>query len=256
MFADVDLLVAERDLAPVEQALLEHGWESTKLSAYDQQYYRMWTHELPPMVHIEREVELDLHHNILPRMARLKPRAELLLQASVPIDGQPFTRLSDVDVILHAMAHLMFDSGLEDALRDLVDIDDLLGHFAARDPDLWTKLLERAVELDLARPAFYALRYAQRLLDTPVPADALRRSQRGAPPAPIVWLMDRLVPLALYPQHPDRPSHTAELARLLLYVRSLWIRMPPLLLARHLLYKLYVRRLRRAPAAEPAAAPG
>jgi hypothetical protein len=89
-----------------------------------------------------------------------------------------------------------------------------------------------------------------------VPADALRRSQRGAPPAPIVWLMDRLVPLALYPQHPDRPSRTAEFARLLLYTRSLWIRMPPLLLARHLLYKLYVRRLRRAPAAEPAAAPG
>ena len=256
MFADVDLLVAEHDLAPVEQALLEHGWESTKLSPYDQQYYRMWTHELPPMVHIEREVELDLHHNILPRMARLKPRAELLLQASVPIHGQPFTRLSDVDVILHAMAHLMFDSALEDALRDLVDIDDLLGHFAARDPDLWTELLDRAVALDLARPAFYALRYAQRLLGTPVPADALRRSQRGAPPAPIVWLMDRLVPLALYPQHPDRPSRTAELARLLLYTRSLWIRMPPLLLARHLLYKLYVRRLRRAPAVEPAAAPG
>jgi Uncharacterised nucleotidyltransferase len=250
MFADVDLLVAERDLDAVERALTRHGWRGTKLSPYDQHYYRAWTHELPPMVHVEREVELDLHHNILPRMARLKPRAQLLLQDSEPIAEQHFRKLADVDVVLHAMTHLMFDSALADALRDLVDIDDLLRHFAGGDRRFWERLLERAVALDLTRPAFYALRYTQRLLGTPTPDDVLRASRRGAPPAPITWLMDRLVPRALFPQHPDQPSVAADCARLFLYVRSLWIRMPPLLLARHMLYKVYVRCARRAPTHE------
>ena len=171
---------------PWSAHLRRHGWRSTKLSPYDQHYYRAWTHELPPMVHVEREVELDLHHNILPRMARLKPRAELLLQGSEPIAGQHFRKLADVDLVLHAMTHLMFDSALADALRDLVDIDDLLRHFADADRRFWERLLERAVALDLTRPAFYALRYTQRLLGTPVPGRRLARSRRGAPSAPIV----------------------------------------------------------------------
>jgi hypothetical protein len=53
------------------------------------------------------------------------------------------------------------------------------------------------------------------------------------------------VPRALFPPHPDRPQRGVAVARFLLYVRSLWIRMPPWLLARHLGYQLYRRRIRR-----------
>jgi hypothetical protein len=247
MFADVDLLVAERDLANVERTLVANGWEGRKLSPYDEHYYRAWTHELPPMIHVEREVELDLHHNILPRMSRLKPRAELLLEAALPIGRERFRMLAETDLTLHAMTHLMFDSAMSDCLRDLVDIDDLLRHFAASNPRFWDDLWSRAEALDLERPAFYALRYASRLLRTKLPDEILLRSVSGAPPAPVVWLMDQLVPAALFPLHPDRPSSSARIARLLLYVRSLWIRMPPLLLARHLAFKFYVRKIRRAP---------
>ncbi len=73
----------------------------------------------------------------------------------------------------------------------------------------------------------------------------MQRSRRGAPLRVIVWLMDEFVPRALFPVHPDTQSRVAALARFLLYVRSVWIRMPPLLLARHLAYKFYVRRIRR-----------
>jgi len=140
---------------------------------------------------------------------------------------------------------------MADALRDLVDIDDLLRHFAVNDPKFWDALWARAEELDLARPAFYALRYANVLLGTAIPEHAMRRSREGAPPRPIVWLMDRLVPRALFPQHPDAPSLAAEVARFCLYVRSLWIRMPPLMLVRHLIHKFYLRRLRPDPRDEP-----
>jgi hypothetical protein len=244
-FADVDLLFAERDLATVERVLAGHGWRSKALTAYDQHYYRAWTHELPPMMHVEREVEVDLHHNILPRTGRLKPRSERLLAAAVPIPGTRFERLADTDLVLHAMTHLMFDSDMADSLRDLVDIDDLLSHFAADDPEFPVRLIERAAELDLSRPAFYAMRYAHRLLGTPVPQAALDRSSRSAPPAGVVRLMDRLAPAALFPRHPDEPSRPAGVARFLLYVRSLWIKMPPLLLVRHLAYKAWVLQRRR-----------
>jgi hypothetical protein len=247
VFADVDLLFSETELAEVERLLVTRGWHGTKLSPYDQHYYRAWTHELPPLVHAEREVEADLHHNIVPRTGRLKPSGERLLASAEPIPGTRFHRLADADLVLHAMTHLMFDSDMADALRDLVDIDDLLQHFAQGNAGFWRNLLERAEDLDLSRPAFYALRYANMLLDTPVPESVLLRSRRGAPRLPVVWLMDRLVPRALFPQHPDAPSRATSVARFSLYVRSLWIRMPPWLLARHLAYKFYYRRLRRAP---------
>ena len=245
VFADVDLLFGEGDLDEAERLLVEQGWRGTKLEPYDQHYYRVWTHELPPLVHAEREVEADLHHNILPRTARLKPSGARLLEAARPIDGDRIYRLADRDLVLHAMTHLMFDSEMADSLRDLVDIGDLLTHFSAADAEFLEALWNRARELDLIRPAFYSLRYAHDLLGTPVPEVALRRAREGAPTAAVLWLMDRLVPLALFPQHPEAPRRAVVLARLLLYLRSLWIRMPPLLLARHLCYKFFVRKIRR-----------
>jgi hypothetical protein len=245
LFADVDLLVPEADLPEVESRLAQRGWRMKELTAYDDDYYRLWTHELPPMTHVEREVEIDLHHNVLMRTARLQPDAGLLIEQARTVPGTRFKVLAPIDMALHSMTHLFYSSEMDDGLREIVDIDDLLRHFAERDPGFWGRFWPRAEELDLARPAFYGLRYAHRLLDTPVPADVLRASQAGAPPALVLAIMDRLAPRALYPQHPDFHSRRTAVARLLLYMRSHWIRMPPLMLARHLGYKFYVRRLKR-----------
>ena len=90
IFADVDLMLPEDVLEDVEVRLNQHGWRTQKLTPYDDNYYREWTHELPPLVHVEREVEIDLHHNILPRTARLKPDADKMLSAKKRIVGSPF----------------------------------------------------------------------------------------------------------------------------------------------------------------------
>ena len=51
--------------------------------------------------------------------------------------------------------------------------------------------------------------------------------------------MDRLVERALLPHSPDEePAFGVRLARRLLLVRSVWLRMPPWLLAYHALAKL------------------
>jgi len=135
---------------------------------------------------------------------------------------------------------------MADALRELVDIDDLLRHFAANEPRFWEQFWQRAEALDLARPAYYGLRYAKELQGTPVPEFLVEASKAGAPSALGRWLMDRLVPRALFPQHPDALSRLTTLARVLLYVRSHWVKMPALMLVRHLSRKFYVRHLVRA----------
>src|SRR5690606_15229998 len=119
MFADVDLLVPEARLAEVEAKLQEHGWQSSALSAYDERYYREWTHELPPLTHAEREVEVDLHHNVLMRTARLHPDPRLMLAAARTVPGFGYLGMAvmaPIDMTLHAMAHLFYGGEMDDAL--------------------------------------------------------------------------------------------------------------------------------------------
>ncbi len=253
LFSDVDLLVPEEHLPAVEQRLRERSWIAKDLTAYDDLYYRRWTHELPPLSHDERGVEVDLHHSILMRTARLKPSSALMFAAAREVPGSRFKVLAPIDMVLHAIVHLFYGGEMDDALRELVDIDDLLRHFAATELGFWEQFWARAKALDLERPAFYALRYTRELLGTPVPDAVVLASMIGAPSAPVLALMDRLVPRALFPQHPDAPSRLTEWARLLLYVRSHWVKMPPLMLVRHLSYKFYVQRL-KGPAEDAASA--
>ena len=49
--------------------------------------------------------------------------------------------------------------------------------------------------------------------------------------------MNLLVPVALSPSLPDRVPPLTAFARWLLFIRSHWLRMPPLMLARHLAIK-------------------
>jgi hypothetical protein len=53
--------------------------------------------------------------------------------------------------------------------------------------------------------------------------------------------MDALVPAAIVPDHPTHPRRRTGVARRLLTVRYHWQRMPPLMLAWHLLHKVTER---------------
>jgi hypothetical protein len=52
--------------------------------------------------------------------------------------------------------------------------------------------------------------------------------------------MDRLFGCALLPPHPSCDDRFSGPARFALYVRGNWLRMPPLLLARHLFHKAFI----------------
>ncbi|WGG48183.1 nucleotidyltransferase family protein [Rugamonas sp. DEMB1] len=242
LFSDIDILVPKENLDEVEAALMLHGWVAQHHDAYDQRYYREWMHELPPMQHARRQSFIDVHHAILPPTAAARPDPALLRAAAPPLPGRPGLRtLAPLDLVLHSATHLFYDSELSHGLRDLVDIHRLLLQYGA-EAGFYQRLAERAARLQLQRPLFYALRYSARLLHTPVPAH-LREA--GAAAAPGRWrlaLMDALFCRALLPRHASCDDAGSATARFLLYVRGNWLRMPPLLLARHLLHKALLSR--------------
>jgi len=236
--ADVDVMVPRRALDGLERSLRAEGWEFEKNDPYDQRYYRAWSHELPPLQCAGQALELDLHHAILPPLGRLKADTEALFASAVAIPGTPYHALCPTDQVLHAAAHLFQDSDCTGRLRDLVDIDALLRHFAATHADFWPALTERARHHRLLRPLWYALAAAHAWLDTPLPSEIVAWLARGAPPRPMRALFGALATRALPPLDPDgAPALRDVVAGKLLEARAAWLRMPPQLLAYHVANK-------------------
>ncbi len=245
---DVDILVPRAALAAVERALLEHGWVPLGEDEYDDSYYRRWMHELPPLRHRERGAVIDVHHTILPLTGRLHPDPQLLFAAARPLPQGGLYVLAPEDMVLHSAAHAFQDGDLGGGLRDLADLDSLLRHFGAQEDGFWQRLVPRARQLQLARPLCYALRYAGRVWRTPIPEEVANEVQRDGPRWPVRRLMDALVARAVAPVRGGHPDVAGDLSRLMLYVRSHWLRMPPLMLARHLARKAARRYFDRSEA--------
>lgn len=245
LFSDIDLLVPAHALRQVESRLLQAGWASTHPSAYDQAYYRRWMHELPPMVHVRRQSALDVHHTITPPCSRWPVSGADLLAQAQPLTGDAtFCILAPADLVLHAVSHLLLNEVMAHGLRDLADIDGLLRCFAAS-PGFWAALVQRAAELGLADLLETGLQCAVHVLHTPVPAEilfALRPHRAGWVTRAVLLPAWRRALSSLHPGLPLMRQLTGALAEALIYVHATWVRMPPRLLARHLLIKARARR--------------
>jgi hypothetical protein len=218
---DLDIMVPRDSLDAVEAALLQAGWEHVKdAEGYDDSYYRRWMHELPPLIHRTRDRMIDVHHTILPLTARPRPDAEKMIAASVTLDNG-LRILCPADIVVHAAAHLFADGDLAGGLRNLWDIDRLLREFGS--PDFWRTLDERSRLHQLKGPVARALRLANRLYATPVDAEVAGRPR----------LSDRLFGARLLARN-GWGQETRKLLRFAFYIRGHRLRMPPLMLARHL----------------------
>ncbi len=239
VFNDIDILVPRDGLDKVQQTLAWHGWFPEKMDAYDERYYLRWMHELPPLQHVERHTTLDVHHNILPITGRYCPDAKHLLQRATRVKDGPYWVLSPEDMVLHSASHLFLGGEFENGLRDLTDLDLLLRQFASNDKDFYSKLIERAIQLRLSMPLFFALRYTHRFLRTPVPTEILLKFTDTYQAK--TWMFDFLFEHALLPDHPSCDDRWTGLARFMLYIRSHWLKMPLYLLIPHLLRKGWMR---------------
>jgi hypothetical protein len=224
---DLDIMVARDDLPQVERLLINKGgWEWVKEDAYDDAYYRDHMHELPPMIHKERDRMIDVHHTILPLTARQTPDAVAMLADARSIaflKEQQLYVLSPPDMVIHSAAHLFADGDLAGGLRNLWDIHCLLTEFDAA--DFWSALTVRAKQHQLSEAVRRAVRLSAMLYGTNIPNDLDSWSAQDK------WYIRRLTARDGW----GRP--TCKLIRLIFYIRSHWLRMPPLMLARHLLTK-------------------
>lgn len=240
--SDIDILVPKQSLPDVEAALMRAGWMTTSSDAYDQRYYRSWMHEIPPLRHLKRGTVLDVHHAIVPASARIRADSEAMRTAAVAIPGASGSMmLMPTDMVLHSATHLFHEGETEKALRDLVDLDSLMRHFATGRDAFWSELLDRARRVGLTRHLHYALRFTKRILATPVPDALIESACTHAPVRPIGLTMDALYTRAFLPPHPSCGGAGATAARAALYVRGHWLRMPAALLVRHLARKALMR---------------
>ncbi len=250
---DLDIMVAREDLPQVERALLEKGgWEWVKEDAYDDAYYRDHMHELPPMIHKDRDRMIDVHHTILPLTAGPTPDADGMLADAIkpsPLQGRglgegepnradlladsppsqpsPLKRgglytLSPADMAIHCATHLIADGDLAGGLRNLWDMHCLLTEFAEEDSEYYATLKQRAEHHQLWPAVHRAARLAHELYGTAIPKGWQSWSRQDK------WFIRRLTARDGW----GRP--TRKITRLIFYIRSHVLRMPPLMLARHL----------------------
>ena len=207
---DLDILVPRNAMPAVERALIAAGWEWVKEDPYDEAYYRQWMHELPPMIHVERDRMIDVHHTVLPLTARQTPEAAAMIADAIPIANGLYI-LSAEDRIVHSVAHMLADGDMQGGLRNLWDIHCLL-------PDADPAAMEaRATRHGLARHVGQARRLAGALY-----GDGAR-----------LTLWDRLVRARLLARN-GWGQESRKLLVFAFYIRSHWLRMPPAMLMRHL----------------------
>src|SRR6056297_299887 len=243
LITDIDIIVPRERLAAAEKALNQHGWESTQLDPYNEQYYRQWSHETPALMNRKRGTTLDLHHNILPPTAGPNVDASLLFEQLREVRPGVFT-LSQQDMVIHSATHLFHEGEFHHGLRDLWDIDRMLRDFPLRDSSFWQERIPRARALDLQDSLFHGLVYSEMVFATPIP-DQVRREasrQRGKLRA---CVMNFLFLRAFRPTQPGCQLPLTAPALYLLYLRSHYLRMPLYLLLPHLLRKAWMRRAKK-----------
>jgi len=230
-FSDIDILVDRGHIAKAEAALMLGGWSTGKLSAYDQRYYRQWSHEIPPMTHLHRGTTVDLHHSLVMPTCRIKVDSARMLSDAIPGGhGTFWWRLRDEDIVLHSACHLLTNSEFDRGLRDLWDIDLLFRHFFSNAADFPDRLIERAKVVGLERVITRAMWLARGVFKTPVPPSLLPASADVA---------TRLLSVSASTRHPETKPAGQHLSDLALQFRELFLRLPAGLLTEHLLHKAF-----------------
>ena len=239
--SDLDILVPREHVADAQARLIAAGWVEHELDAHDQAYYHDLSHEVPPMSHPVLALELDLHHNILPPVARTHVDAALLLAQLRPSKWRGWQVFQPMDQVLHSASHLFLDSELRDRVRDLADLDGLLRHFGT-DPAFWQGLPARAQQLDLAEPLALAVHFTTKWLQTPVPPQFQAEAEALGPKGVRKAYLRTLFESVLMPTEPDdRPRFSQGLAAQALLVRYHRQRLPLRLLVPHLWHKMRPR---------------
>lgn len=225
-FSDIDILVKKETIPELEKSLLFKGWISQPVNDYDENYYREWTHEIPPMVHSARGTVIDVHHNLIPPVSGRAPDITEFVNYREVVNG--FAVLSPPAMLLHSSIHLMFNEDFKQSFRDLFDIKAISENYGG--DTFWKESVDLALRTGFYKELFLALRYASRRLPFTLPdliANNVPYSRFKL--ALLDWIFDR----ALAPSHPTCEVAGQKFAFFLAWCRGHWCKMPLHILLYH-----------------------
>jgi len=223
LFSDIDILVPRASLGKAEAALTAAGWMPSTVDAYDQHYYRDWSHEVPPMEHVRRHTVVDLHHAINPPISRYSIPTESLLEHLEEI-APGIHILGSADRVIHCAIHLIQEGEASKVFRDLYDLFLLLNtHFPKGTKR--NELYVRAETLGLRRLVAAAVNAAEVVFHTETTS------------SPSTWLAKILIAVASGSSPQTGNSCSIQISRVALLGQSHWMKMPIGILIPHLFRK-------------------
>lgn len=224
--SDIDILVEETELDQVEKLLHQAGWQADEETdnEYDQEYYRQWMHELPPLRHQKRGTIIDVHHRLLPKTARYCVDIKKLITASIDLEGRKLRTFDRTGIFIHSAVHAFADGAFDNPARTFIEHYYLFQDLSEQER---CELAERAKLVGAERPVAVALACINLLFKDEM-AEKIAKNMKKPH---IFWLLQwAFITKAL-------DGTTAPLAKLLLYIRSHYLRMPMHLLIPHLARK-------------------
>lgn len=229
--SDLDILVSNSRLQSIERYLLDHDWTFDDLTdnPYDQLYYRLYMHELPPLRHKKRGSVLDVHHGILPPTHRMHVNTQALIDDAIPLTDAAqagFYRLNDLDQFIHAAIHHLIDGQFDMGPRAIVELLDLFDD-VKNDVE---GLMDRAAHIGAIKAAAYALLLINTVQPNSVPASLVGPLKQHISVSVLVAFKCQLAP--------NCPFVTKKLSAFLLYCRSHFLRMPFGMLMKHFAAKI------------------
>lgn len=237
VFSDIDIFVPKIKLAEAEQLLGWQGWVHGDDDEYDDNYYRKWMHEIPPLTHESRGTTLDVHHNLLPIIGKVKLDASKLSENLSHIAGKKCTVLCAEDRVLHSAAHLFLNGEFDNGFRDLFDLNQLIRQHSDKHPEFLLSLVKRSEELGLQSVLYYCFRYCKYMFKTPIPESLFSINLSTTPSLVKRKLMDALFIRALQPHHSSCTDRLTSLSLIILFIRGHWLKMPLHILLYHSLTK-------------------
>ena len=98
-----------------EAAILARGWLEPETEQLRSALLPGVDARAAPLRHGEREIEVDLHHTILPLTSRLTPPVDILFASATEIPDTGYRVLSPPDMVLHSATHLFHDGQIKSA---------------------------------------------------------------------------------------------------------------------------------------------
>jgi hypothetical protein len=232
VYSDIDILVDKHNIDEIEKSLVFSGWLSEKITKYDNDYYRNWSHEIPPLRHGRRGTILDIHHNIVPTISGRAPViSDFFAQVEKTKDG--FSVLSPAAMTLHSIIHLFFNDDVKNGFRDLLDLDLLMTNNGS--DNYWETLIQLAIKTNFIFELKLAVRYLTKKLQTPIPENVL--AQLNLAESPSLKILDFIYISVLLPSHPLVENKMYNLANTMAMYRGHWQKMPVHILIYHLSFK-------------------